>query len=177
MLQDSPQSTAQLLTWYTWCLDISLALLNPSSSFSSKQGSCIRWCHPASSSLPSPLPSQLSCFPMSLSSPLSIFLVLHVGVCYVIPLVDVFPSTVVSNTVRPCNPLSVYHACYCFLMDKKENSFHMNIILNLPVNFNNKCFYQKMDSGWQAKGTCITNLKNFMSHVSSRVQLIQRSTT
>ena len=100
---------------------------NPSSPFSSKQGSCTRWCHPASSSLPSPLPSQLSCFPMSLSSPLSIFLVLHVGVCYVIPLVDVFPSTVVSNTVRPCNPLSVYHACYCFLMDKKENSVHMNI--------------------------------------------------
>ena len=56
-------------------------------------------------------------------------------------------------------------------MDKKENSFHMNIILNLPVNFNNKCFYQKMDSEWQAKGTCITNLKNFMeSNFLSRVE-------
>ena len=65
---------------------------NPSSPFSSKQGSCTRWCHPASSSLPCPLPGQLSCFPSSLSSPLSSCLVL--GVCYVIQPVDLFPSSV-----------------------------------------------------------------------------------
>ena len=66
---------------------------NPSSPFSPKQGSCTRWCHPAaSSSFPCPLPSQLSCFPSSLSSPLSSCLVL--GVCYVIQPVDLFPSSV-----------------------------------------------------------------------------------
>ena len=65
---------------------------NPSSPFSSKQGSCTRWCHPASSSLPSPLPSQLSCLPSSLSSPLSSCLVL--GACYVIRLLNLFPSSV-----------------------------------------------------------------------------------
>ena len=58
----------------------------PSSPFSSKQGSCTRWCHPASSSLPCSLPSYL------LSSPLSSCLVL--GVCYVIQPFDLFPSSV-----------------------------------------------------------------------------------
>ena len=72
-------------------------------------------------------------------------------------------SHLVSNTVRPCNPLSVYHACYCFLMDKKKITSHEHLKLKAPVNFNNKCFYQKMYSEWQAKGTCtcITNLKIF----------------
>ena len=65
---------------------------NPSSPFTSKQCSCTRWCHPASSSLPYPLPSQLSCLPSSLPSPLSTCLVL--GVCYVIKPVDLFPSSV-----------------------------------------------------------------------------------
>ena len=65
---------------------------NPSSPFSSKQGSCTRWCHPASSNLPSPLPSQLSCLPSSLSSPLSSCLVL--GACYVIQQLNLFPSSV-----------------------------------------------------------------------------------
>ena len=176
MLQDSPQCTDQLLTWYTWCL-ISLALLNPSSLFSFKQGSCTRWCHPAGSSLPSPLPSQLSCFPSSLSSPLSSCLVLHVGVCYVILLVDVFPSS-----VQHCSPMykpSLSLPCLLLLSDGQERGFfsHEHLNLKVPVNFTNKCFYQKMDSEWQAKGTCITNLKNFMLRVSSRVQLIQRSTT
>ena len=75
---------------------------NPSSPLSSKQGSCTRWvnCHPASSSFPCPLPSQLSCFPSSLSSPLSSCLVL--GVCYVIQPVDLFPSS-----VQHCVPINV----------------------------------------------------------------------
>ena len=66
----------------------------PSSPFSSKQGSCTRWCHPASSSLPCSLPSYL------LSSPLSSCLVL--GVCYVIQPVDLFPSS-----VQHCVPINV----------------------------------------------------------------------
>ena len=72
---------------------------NPSSPFTSKQCSCTRRCHPASSSLPYPLPSQLSCLPSSLSSPLSTSLVL--GVCYVIQPVDLFPSS-----VQHCCPLN-----------------------------------------------------------------------
>ena len=156
---------------------MSLALLNPSSPFSSKQGSCTSgdviqpalFCplHCPASCLVSPRVWLFSVIQLPCTTCRCMLCTFHWLMC----------SHLVSNTVHPCNPLSVYHACYCFLMDKKENSFHMNIILNLPVNFNNKCFYQKMDSDWQAKGTCITNLKNFMSHVSSRVQLIQRSTT
>ena len=65
---------------------------NPSSPFSSKKGSCTRWCHPASSSLPCLLPSQLSCLPSILSSPLSNCLVL--GACSVIQPVDFFPSSI-----------------------------------------------------------------------------------
>ena len=49
---------------------------NPFPPFSSKQHSCTKSCHPDSSSLPCPLPSQLSCLPSSLSSPLSSCLVL-----------------------------------------------------------------------------------------------------
>ena len=76
-----PTSTAQLLPF------------NPSSPFSPNQCSCTRWCHPAaSSSLPCPLPIQLSCFPSSLSSPLSSCLVL--GACYVIHLLNLFPCSV-----------------------------------------------------------------------------------
>ena len=81
-----PTSTAQLLPF------------NPSSPFSPNQCSCTRWCHPAASSrLPSPLPIQLSCFPSSLSSPLSSCLVL--GACYVIHLHNLFPSSVQHHCV------------------------------------------------------------------------------
>ena len=64
---------------------------NPSSPFSSKQGSCTRWVMSSS--------SQLSCLPSSLSSPLSTCLVL--GVCYVIKPLDLFPSS-----VQHCCPLN-----------------------------------------------------------------------
>ena len=57
---------------------------NPSSPFSSKQGSCTRWVMSSS--------SQLSCLPSSLSSALSSCLVL--GACCVIQLLNLFPSSV-----------------------------------------------------------------------------------
>ena len=94
MLQDSPQSTA-LDSWTrcTWCLDhITCPLIHPLHSLL-KKGSCTRWCHPASSSLPCPLPySQLSCLPSILSSLLSSCLVLGALLCH--PTSWFFPSSI-----------------------------------------------------------------------------------
>ena len=81
----NPQPNSR--TRHTWCL-IFFAI----KSILSIDTSCTRWCHPGSSSLPCPLPSQLSGLPSSLPSPLSTCLVL--GVCYVIQPVDLFPSSV-----------------------------------------------------------------------------------
>ena len=92
MLQDSPQSTAELLHQVHMMSHITCPLIHPLHSLLNKVLIPGEWCHPASSSLPCPLPSQLSCLQSSLPSPLSTCLVL--GVCYVIQPVDLFPSSV-----------------------------------------------------------------------------------
>ena len=100
MLQDSPQSTAELLHQVHMMSHITCPLIHPLHSLLNKVLIPGEWCHPASSSLPCPLPSQLSCFPSSLSSPLSSCLVL--GVCYVIQPDDLFPCS-----VQHCVPINV----------------------------------------------------------------------
>ena len=121
MLQDStPQSTAQLLYQVHMmshtCITCPLSFLDWVHVTSFSQLSC----------LPSPLLSQLG----SLSSPLSSYLVL--GACYVIQLLDLLPSGV-QYCVHLCKPFSVYHACSCFLLDKKENSVHMDIYMCISM--------------------------------------------
>ena len=72
--------------------------------------------------------SQLCSLPSSLSSPLYSCLVL--GACYVTQLLHLFPSSVQHSAPISVNlSLIVYHACSCFLLDKKENSFDMNIYI------------------------------------------------
>ena len=72
MLQDSPQSTGQLLNQVHMMSQITCPLIHPLHSPLNRVLVLGEWCHPASSSFPCSLPSQLSCFPSSLSSPLSI---------------------------------------------------------------------------------------------------------
>jgi len=103
---------------------------NPSSPFTSKQGSCTRWCHPASSSLPYPLPSQLSCLPSSLSSPLSTCLVL--GVCYVIQPVDLFPSRV--QHYCPLNNANLHQSTTLVVASYKARKRFLHEYLHLQIH-------------------------------------------
>ena len=103
---------------------------NPSSPFTSKQCSCTRWCHPASSSLPYPLPSQLSCLPSSLSSPLSTCLVL--GVCYVIKPVDLFPSSV--QHYCPLNNANLHQSTTLVVASYKARKRFLHEYLHLQIH-------------------------------------------
>ena len=129
VLQDSPQSTTQLLHHVHMTSHITGPLIHPL-HFTSKQCSCTRWCHPASSSLPYPFPSQLSCLPSSLSSPLSTSLVL--GVCYVIQPVDLFPSSV--QHYCPLNNANLHQSAILVAASYKARKRFLHEYLHLQIH-------------------------------------------
>ena len=97
------------------------------------------WMHVISS-------SQLSCLPSTLSSPLSSCLVLDANVIQPVALI---PSCECPTLlcVHWCKPLSIYHSCSCFLLNKKRIShfLHANLQLSITSTLYNNCFYQNND--------------------------------